>query len=120
MPIVPGHLLICPIRHVSAIDELTDTEFAAIKQAIVKLRPLLKQLFKAEGFNYAWNEGELAGQSVNHLHVHMLPRTMHDAGIYEYEPRKFLYRPGTRATTPDQELLEVAEEIKACLSNTYV
>jgi hypothetical protein len=42
----------------------------------------------------------------------MLPRKHGDSGVVEYEPRKFLYRPGSREATPEQELQAIAELIK--------
>jgi diadenosine tetraphosphate (Ap4A) HIT family hydrolase len=102
IPITPGHLLICPVRHVATIDELTEAELIAIKNLIVRLKNSLIKAFDAEGFNIAWNEGEMAGQSINHFHIHLVPRRTGDAGIYEYEPRKFLYRPGSRDVSPEQ------------------
>lgn len=111
-PIVPGHVLICPIRCVALFDDLTDDEKTAIFDLRDQLKQALGDSFEAEGFNYAWNEGKVAGQSVPHFHLHMLPRKEGDEGITEYEPRKFLYRPGVRATTPEAELREVAKLIK--------
>lgn len=112
IPIVPGHTLICPKRHVSTFQELTAAEIEDIFKLCKKLKKALVKCFSAEGFNYAWNEGEIAGQSVPHLHFHILPRKAGDAGITKYEPRKFLYRPGSRKTKPEQELKEVSELIK--------
>lgn len=112
IPVVPGHLLIVPKRCVANFGDLTREERDAIFDLRTKLSVALKKVFAAEGFNYAWNEGELAGQAVFHLHFHMLPRKEGDAGITEYEPRKFLYRPGSRAESPAAELLEVVEMIK--------
>ncbi len=112
IPIVPGHTLICPKRHVSKIDDLNDDELHAILLLQKKLKQAMIKVFAAEGFNYAWNEGQIAGQKVNHLHLHMLPRKKSDSGIFEYDPRKFLYRPGKRPESPEQELSEVAELIR--------
>src|SRR3989339_148568 len=112
IPITPGHVLICPKRHIEKIDELFEEELKAIKDLIVRLKNTLIKTFGAEGFNIALNEGQIAGQSVNHLHIHIVPRKTGDTGIYEYEPRKFLYRPGSRNTSPESELKEVAESIK--------
>lgn len=112
IPIVPGHLLVCPVRHVAKIDDLTNEEFLAIKDLILKLKSSLSKVFGAEGFNFAWNEGKMAGQSVPHMHVHLLPRKTGDSGIYEYEPRKFLYRPGEREASRTEELKQVAELVK--------
>jgi len=112
MPIVPGHTLICPIRHVAKIDQLSGEELNAVKYFIIRLKNSLKKSLNAEGFNIAWNEGQKAGQSIKHLHIHVLPRKTGDAGIYEYEPRKFLYRPENREKSPGQELQEISKLIK--------
>lgn len=112
IPIVPGHVLIVPTRCVALFEDLTKEEITAIFNLRLKLKKALSSLFGAEGFNYAWNEGKLAGQSVPHFHLHMLPRKEGDTGITEYEPRKFLYRPGSREESPEAELRAVAEMIK--------
>jgi len=112
IPIVPGHILVCPSHHVSKIDQLSEKELKAIVNLIIQLKEGLKKAFLVEGFNIAWNEGEIAGQAVDHLHIHIVPRKAGDEGIYGYDPRKFLYRPGSREISPEQELKEIAESIK--------
>jgi len=112
IPITPGHTLICPVRHASKVDELSDQEILAIKAFIVRLKKGLAKSLGAKGFNVAWNEGHTAGQAVDHLHIHIVPRKPGDTGIHEYEPRKFLYRPGSRSESPNGELQAVAELIK--------
>jgi len=112
IPIVPGHLLITPVRCVRTLEELSSDELEAFLAMRLKVKNALTKLFGAEGFNYAWNEGAIAGQSVPHLHLHVLPRKKGDEGITEYEPRKFLYRPGSREATPETELQEVAKTIR--------
>ena len=116
IPIVPMHTLVLPQRHVSSIDALSQEEHEDIWTLISKLKAVFREKFGAEGFNIAINEGEHAGQNVAHLHVHLLPRREGDTGITEYEPRKFLYRPGSRESTPEEELRAVAEEIRASLN----
>ena len=112
IPITCGHTLICPLRHVSKIDELTSEETEAINRLIIKSKIALKECFGAEGFNIAWNEGLTAGQSINHLHIHLVPRKSGDQGIYKYDPREFLYRPGSREKSPEAELVSIAGSIK--------
>ncbi len=112
IPIVPGHILIAPKRCVALFSDMTEAEEKALFSLASKIKKALKKTFGAEGFNIAWNEGELAGQSVPHFHLHILPRKSGDAGILKYEPRKFLYRPGSREQTPEAELKKVAELIK--------
>ncbi len=115
IPITPGHMLIAPKRCVARYEDMTPGEKAAVEELRVKIIGALKTLFKAEGFNIAWNDGKIAGQSVPHYHLHVVPRTPGDAGIYEFEPRKFLYRPGEREASPEDELREVAELVRNAL-----
>ena len=112
IPIVSGHVLIAPKRCVAKYEDLTKAEKEAIEELRMKICDSLKKAFDAEGFNFAWNDGKNCGQSVPHFHLHVLPRKTGDTGITEYEPRKFLYRPGEREATPEQELRAVAELIK--------
>jgi diadenosine tetraphosphate (Ap4A) HIT family hydrolase len=112
IPIVPGHVLIAPRRCIAKYEDLTTDEKASIEKLRLTITTALKQTFDATGFNYAWNENKVAGQSVPHFHLHVLPRKENDEGITEYEPRKFLYRPGSREATPEEELIEVCKSIK--------
>lgn len=115
IPITPGHTIVCPVRHVERFEELTGEEKEAIFGLAMRLRGALKDRFAAEGFHFAWNEGKIAGQSVPHFHLHIVPRKAGDEGITEYEPRKFLYRPGSRETTPEAELRDVARQVREAL-----
>jgi len=112
IPIVSGHVLIAPRRCIATYEELTNEEREAIEELRIKIIGSLRKAFGAQGFNYAWNENTVAGQSIPHFHLHVLPRKVGDEGITEYEPRKFLYRPGSRETTPESELVEVCKLIK--------
>ncbi len=113
IPIVAGHTLICPVRCVATFEELTQEERDAIFSAMEKIKVSLKKGFNAEGFNHAWNENRVGGQSVPHFHLHLLPRTSEDEVKYAYEPRQFLYRSvANRDLSPAEELKQVAEEIK--------
>src|SRR5579872_3653672 len=63
MPIVPGHILVCPKREVAKSEDLSQEEWRDILDLKAVVCEKLKKVFQAEGFNFAWNEGELAGQS---------------------------------------------------------
>lgn len=112
IPIVPGHLLICPNRCVATINDLTNEELKSIVELQLKMKKILVKVFSAQGFNYAWNEGDVAGQSVPHLHFYLIPRKEGDTGLWNYEPREFLYRPGSRESSPEAELWAVSDLIK--------
>lgn len=115
IPIVPGHVLIAPRRCMAKYEDLTTDEKSAIEKLRIDIIEALRKTFGAEGFNYAWNENPIAGQSVPHFHLHVLPRKEGDEGITEYEPRKFLYRTCSREATPEDELAKVCELIKSNL-----
>lgn len=117
-PIVPGHILIAPKRHVQYFEDLTGSEKEAIEDLRCRLRNALRATFDAEGFNYAWNEESVGGQSVPHFHLHVLPRKTGDAGVHNYEPREFIYRPipaHERPVSPQKELEEVAALVRGAL-----
>jgi histidine triad (HIT) family protein len=115
IPIVPGHTLIVPRRCVARYEDLTSAEKDALEEMRIRIVNALKKQFGAEGFNFSYNEGKLAGQSVPHFHLHVLPRKEGDTGITEYEPRKFLYRPGSREDSPEEELREISRIIREAL-----
>ena len=112
MPIVPGHALVSPKRCVPKYEDLTHYEREAVEELRMLVCASLKKTFGAEGFNFAWNDGKDCGQSVPHFHLHIVPRKKGDTGIYEYEPRQFLYRLGERAVSPETELQEVTRLIR--------
>jgi diadenosine tetraphosphate (Ap4A) HIT family hydrolase len=112
IPIVPGHTLVIPKRAVSKLEELNSDELQAIFSLAKVVKVALAKAFQAEGFNIALNEGKVAGQSVPHLHIHILPRKKDDSGILKYEPREFIYRPGSRPVSPEQELVDIAKLIR--------
>ncbi len=116
IPVVPGHTLIAPTRCVATFGELTGAEVKAIFDIRKRFVPVFEKVFQAEGFNYAWNEHEVAGQTVPHFHLHMLPRKKGDTGITDYEPRKFLYRSGSREPSPEQELQAVSRLMRSALN----
>ena len=73
-PVSPGHLLIIPNRHVASWFELTDEEQRAVMELanLVKIR--LDETLKPDGYNIGINCGEAAGQTVMHVHCHLIPR----------------------------------------------
>jgi diadenosine tetraphosphate (Ap4A) HIT family hydrolase len=111
MPIVPGHTLIVPKRHVAKYEELSTEEMRAIEELRQKLMHALVETFGAQGFNFAWNDGAIAGQSVPHFHLHVVPRIEGDTGVHGFDPRAFLYRPGERKTASEDKLRAVSQRI---------
>ena len=110
-PVLPGHTLVVPRRHVTTFDELTSEERTAIEELRRAMHQALKRTYGAEGFNYAWNEGVVAGQEVPHLHLHVVPRTTGDS---DRDPKaRFYHWSDDRPEVPQTELLRITDEIKA-------
>lgn len=115
IPITPGHTLISPIRCAKSLAELTTDERLAILDLADKIIESLKITYNAEGFNCVWNQEKLAGQSVPHFHLHIIPRKDGDSGLLGYDPRSMLYRTGDREPTEETELLKIRDLIKSSL-----
>lgn len=72
-PVSVGHTLLIPNRHVSRLGDLAIDEFTDLRE-ILRIVQVELAAENAEGFNIGVNEGEVAGQTVAHLHVHVIPR----------------------------------------------
>lgn len=73
-PVTPGHLLIIPYRHIASFFEVTEEEQVAIFDLVRVGRMYLDTTYHPEGYNIAINDGSVAGQTVMHLHIHLIPR----------------------------------------------
>ena len=73
-PVSKGHCLIIPKKLVDSIFKLEDTEYFACFELVRKMRELLINEFNPNGFNIGINNGEDAGQTVQHAHIHIIPR----------------------------------------------
>lgn len=95
-PVSDGHLLLVPFRHVNDYFSATDAEKTSLWTLLDRAKPILDERFKADGYNVGVNIGEAAGQSVFHLHVHVIPRYAGDVenprgGVRAVIPEKRLY-----------------------------
>ena len=73
-PVSPGHLLVIPRRHVADWFDLTDEEQDSIFSLIREGKALLDAEFCPDGYNIGINCKEAAGQTIFHVHVHLIPR----------------------------------------------
>lgn len=73
-PVNPGHTLIVPKRHVADYFELTIHEQRALWLVVNRCKILIQKRFNPDGFNVGINVGEAAGQSIFHVHIHLIPR----------------------------------------------
>lgn len=77
-PVTPGHALLVPVRHVASWFEATVDERTALTRAIDVARLAIESKVRADGYNIGINSGVAAGQTVFHLHVHIIPRRYGD------------------------------------------
>jgi diadenosine tetraphosphate (Ap4A) HIT family hydrolase len=94
-PIRQGHVLIIPIRHIHHLTLLTRAEFNDLYFVIQEMVKHIKDKFGADGYNLGINSGEAAGQTVPHLHIHIIPRHFGDVPNPRGGIRKFLPNPLT-------------------------
>lgn len=87
-PILPGHSLIVPRKHVRGLSDMRDDETARFFLFAKKATRLLLKAFQGEGFDWSLQENESAGQTVPHLHLHIVIRKSGDLkDIGEWYPQ---------------------------------
>jgi len=78
-PYSPGHLLVCPYRHVSDYTEVTDAESHEIAALTRQAMRVIRSISRPAGFNLGINQGDVAGAGIAaHLHQHVVPRWQGD------------------------------------------
>lgn len=95
-PVNRGHLLIISKRHVKGYFDLSWEERSAIDDLVFAGKALLDGKFKPDGYNIGINCGEAAGQTIFHVHVHLIPRYKDDmddprGGVRGVIPEKRIY-----------------------------
>jgi len=73
-PVSPGHTLIIPRRHVGSFFEIEVKEREALLALLEDAKRLLDKEFHPAGYNIGINDGAAAGQTVPHVHIHLIPR----------------------------------------------
>jgi diadenosine tetraphosphate (Ap4A) HIT family hydrolase len=73
-PISPGHTLIIPRRHVGSFFDLSEAERNSLLSLLEGAKRRLDKQFGPDGYNIGINDGLAAGQTVPHLHIHLIPR----------------------------------------------
>jgi diadenosine tetraphosphate (Ap4A) HIT family hydrolase len=94
-PVTEGHSLVIPRRHVRSIFELSANELEALWCMVSQVREMLAAE-GIEGFNIGVNDGVLVGQTIDHAHVHVIPRRSGDVldprgGVRNIIPAKASY-----------------------------
>ena len=102
-PLAEGHTLVVPKRAVARFEDLTPDEAAELSRELPALARRIVAATGAEGFNILTNSGRVAGQEVQHVHVHIIPRRSGDGLGYRWRPQK----------RTAEELAALADRIRA-------
>jgi len=100
-----GHVLILPKRHAAHIFNLNEEESSRLFPLAQKMAAALQKSLNFTGLNLLQNNGESAGQEVNHFHLHLIPRFDGDAMAIQYR----------RQDPSEAEFEEMAEKLKKVL-----
>ncbi len=82
-PYNPGHLLLIPRRHIIDMRQMTGLEKADMDAMTDRCLDVLDQVYRPAGYNIGYNQGLVAGGSIEHLHLHIIPRYRNEIGIAE-------------------------------------
>lgn len=100
-PATKGHALILPKDHFSNLFELPDETAGEVMKLAIRMAVQMKEKLHADGFNLVQNNGECAGQTVMHFHLHLIPR-------YEGDGQHILWKP---VETTQEELEQIKNAI---------
>lgn len=73
-PISPGHTLLIPKRHIGSWFEISKDEQSGLLALLERAKTDIQIEFSPDGYNIGINDGSAAGQTVPHLHMHLIPR----------------------------------------------
>lgn len=100
-PATKGHALVLPKAHYADLFEIPEETLAGAVNTGKKVAAMMKKALKCDGLNLVQNNGEAAGQTVMHFHLHVIPR-------YENDGQHILWKP----TSPSaEELTAIKDEI---------
>ncbi len=105
-PVNPGHTLVIPKKHAKDLFEVDEQSYLEVQRVVQKLAPKIKEVVGACGVNIMQNNLPCAGQVVEHLHVHIIPRFKNDG-----------HKLWHGSAVSEQELNEIANNITSGLSD---
>tara|TARA_B100000674_G_C37831200_1_gene910606 strand:- start:136 stop:549 length:414 start_codon:yes stop_codon:yes gene_type:complete len=95
-PVSDGHFLVIPFRHFADYFDIEDEERDDLWKLVADAKKVCDRKFQPDGYNVGINVGHWAGQSIHHLHIHVIPRFKGDVenpkgGVRGVIPEKKLY-----------------------------
>lgn len=109
-PLSEGHTLVIPKAHYETLTDLPEDEGATLMRTIHRITPEIEAAVDADASTVGFNNGVAAGQEIDHVHGHIVPRFEKDGG------RPIHAVAGRNPKLSDDELDEIAEDISATLS----
>jgi histidine triad (HIT) family protein len=107
-PANDGHCLVIPKRHFRTVFDMPPSAFGAVAAAVVKVARAVNEVLRPGGISLVQANGELAGQSVFHVHVHVLPRRVDDNLLINWDRD----RTAGRSSDPAQ-IAAIAERLRS-------
>ncbi len=102
-PLAEAHLLVIPKRHYVRLDEMPEEEVRDLTALLPRLARVVLKVTDAAGYNILQNNGRVAGQAVDHVHFHVIPRKESDGLGYRWPAKKY---EGGRAEEIHGQLLQ--------------
>ena len=111
-PVTPGHALVIPHRLIGSWWQASEEERADLFELVNDVRVVIEQEHEPDGFNLGINVGEAAGQTIDHLHIHVIPRYKNDVsdprgGVRHVIPSKGNYLREIDETLPHTKTEDV-------------
>ena len=106
-PYNPGHLIIFPLRHILDVREYTECETSRLHKLTNAALDVLESCYSPTGYNIGYNMGKTAGASIEHIHLHIIPRFPTELGIADLIA-------GSRVMV--ESPVETCELLKKCFS----
>lgn len=104
-PLTRGHLLVMPKAHACQLADMEDEHIEALMRTVKKMARVIIDVMKPDGYNVFQNNGRAAGQVVDHVHFHIVPRISGDGVL----------NPKHKPRADEDELKAVAEQLRARL-----
>ena len=106
-PYNPGHVIIFPLRHILDVREYTEEEASRLNKLTNAALDVLESCYSPTGYNIGYNMGKTAGASIEHIHLHIIPRFPTELGIADLIA-------GSRVMV--ESPVETCEMLKKCFS----
>lgn len=109
-PILPGHCLVIPKRHVERFELLTDAEITQMGRVIKKVDQAVRRVFDTSSYLLLQKNGLEVGQSVPHVHFHYIPRKTGDSSTLKFLLR--MYIANTKGPITSDEMQKTLDKLK--------